>query len=196
RSAPGEDRVEVEQPVLVLRPEGHLGAVGLVQGAGEGHRGAAAAPVHEPPARAGRLGGGDHREDGGDADAAGDEQVVAGGDEREVVARAAGEDHRARVDLVVDPGRAAAAVRLVQDGDAPRGAVGRVAAEGVLADEAGGEDEVEVRARGPGGQAGAGRVAEIEGDDAVGGLVAGVHHQLQIGRASCRERVEISVGGG
>ena len=46
---------------------------------------------------------------------------------------------------VVDVDRAAPTVRLAQDGQAPPGAIGRIAAQGVLPLEAGREEHIDVR---------------------------------------------------
>ena len=62
----------------------------------EGHRAALAAAVEQLPVRAEQVGLVDHRQQRGDADAAGDEQVARRRHEREVVARAADPDEVAR----------------------------------------------------------------------------------------------------
>ena len=137
---------QVDEALLVLRPDGDPVAVGgeLVE---EGHRGALAAAVDElatraPAASAERI----IAQDRGDADAAGDEQVARGVDEREVVAGPADPDGVAGLELVVDVERPAAAVRVAQDAQPPGVLVGGVAAQGVLAGRGAAEDQVDVRA--------------------------------------------------
>ena len=109
--------------------------------------------VQQPPVGAGRLGGGDHRQDRGDADAAGDEQVAGR-------AAAAGSGCAGPRTWTVAPRRAARArsaepprpVGLAQDGDPPGRPVGRVAAQRVLPDQVAGPARRSMCA--PGAQAG------------------------------------------
>lgn len=115
---------EVEQPVLVLRAYGHTLAVARQFGQ-EGHGTVGPAAVEQGPLGARGLRLGDHREQGGDADASADEQVPGRRPQREVVARAAHPEFVALLDVVVDPLRAAASVGLAQHGDAPAGGVPR-----------------------------------------------------------------------
>ena len=115
---PSEQAVEVEQAVFVLRPDRDPVAVGR-EFVEEGHRGPLPAAVDQLPVGAGGLGGADHRQHRGDADAAGDEQVARRVDEREVVAWPADPDDVAGVQLVVHVQRPAAAVRVTQDAEPP-----------------------------------------------------------------------------
>ncbi len=78
--------------------------------------------------------------------------------------------------------RAAPARGLAQDGDPPGQAVGRIAAQRILADQVAGQHEVDVRARRPGGQRGAGRVAQVEDHDPLGRPGAGVHDEFEAHR--------------
>src|SRR3954467_14201614 len=96
------------------------------------HRAAAAAPVVQLPFCTGRPDGLDHRQNRGDADAARNEYVTWGFDEREVVAWAADVDCGSSEQGLVDVLGSAPALRLTQDGDSPHRAIARVAAERVL----------------------------------------------------------------
>src|ERR1051326_3606690 len=95
----------------------------------ESHGSARAASVKECPRDARRVDFGDHRQDRGDADAAGDEQVPPGRPQREMVARSAYTYRRAFEELVVDERRAAAPGGLALDGDPPPAAIRRVPAQ-------------------------------------------------------------------
>ena len=75
-----------------------------------------------------------------------DEQVARGGDEREVVARAADPDSVARPELVVHVEGSTAAVRIAQDAQPPGVLVVRVATQGVLPGCRAAEDQVDVGA--------------------------------------------------
>ena len=86
----------------------------------EGHRRPLPAAVDEPPLGACGLGGGDHRQDRGDADSTGDEQVLRRRHQWEVVARSPHADRVADLELVVDVERASAAVRVAKDAEAPQ----------------------------------------------------------------------------
>ncbi len=99
-------------------------------------------------------------------------------DEREAVPGAPDLDLHALVELFVDLARTAPAALPGLDepgGHRVRAGVGGVAAERVLPDEPGGQDQVDVGAGPPGGQAGA---FEAQFHDALGGRGAGGDQDL------------------
>lgn len=95
---------------------------------------------------------------GGDADAARNEYITWGFDEREVVAWAADVDCGSSEQGLVDVLGSAPALRLTQDGDSPHRAIARVAAERVLPYEPVAQQEVDVRTGSPRRELGACRV--------------------------------------
>lgn len=110
----------------------------------EGHSGPAPSTVEKPPVAAPSGHGVDHGEDGCDADPPGDEEIVLGLDEREVVARPDELDRRPRPELVMNVHRATAAARFPLYRDPPPTRLGRVAAQRELGNEAGRQDQVEM----------------------------------------------------
>ena len=110
-----------------------------------------AAAVVQLPLGARRVGLLDHRQDRRDADAPGDEEVARARHQREVVARAA-DAQLVAFAKAVDGRRAAAAVGALEHRDLVVTAVGRAAAQRILADEVVAEHQVDVRAGPPRGQ--------------------------------------------
>ena len=148
-----EHGVEVQQARLVLRRDSVTVSPCAASSSRKAMDARRAAAVQQPPSGARRLGGGDHRQDRRDADAAGDEQVARRRARAGMVARAA---HRAPAspssELLVDVRRAAAARPAHAARRSARPAVGRVAAQRVLPDEAVGQARRSMCA--PGSQAG------------------------------------------
>ncbi len=138
----------VEEGLVRRDGEGQpaLGGVDLDGAVENSHRRALTPAVDESPVGACGVGGSDHGQDRGDADAASDEQVARGVHEREVIAGPADPNGVAVLKLVVDVEGSATAVRVAQDAQAEGAPVGQVAAQGVLAGGGMGEDEVDVRA--------------------------------------------------
>ncbi len=112
----------------------------------ERHAAGIATAVQQAPVLTCGFDGLDHREDRGDADPAGHEDVLAGCVEREVVAWAAHGDVVAGMKVVVDPYRAAATGRLAEHGDPVGVSVERVPAQRVLPDSDVADMNVDVRA--------------------------------------------------
>ncbi len=108
-----------------------------------------------------------HRDERRDADAARDEEHIGCRHESEVIAGAADPDGVARRELVMHVSGASASVRFAQDRHAVARAIGRVAADGVLALHTAVQDQVDVRARLPRRQVAPIRRHEVEGNDAV-----------------------------
>ncbi len=98
-----------------------------------------------------------------------------------MVARAPHVHRRAGDELLVHPGAATAALLLAQDTDPVAAALGGVAAQRVLPDEVGAEHQVDVRARGPGGQRLPGRVPQGQQHHAVGGVLPVGDHEVEVG---------------
>ncbi len=98
------------------------------------------------PFRAARRNLADHRQDGGDADAARHEHVALRLGEREVRPRQPDVHDASGTQLAVRLHGAAAALRQLQDGDAVPRTVGGVAAQRVLPDGARRQVHVDVRA--------------------------------------------------
>jgi hypothetical protein len=134
------------------------------------------------PLGAGRGHLADHRQQRGDADPAGDEEVAGRVEEREVVAGSAGEQRRAFVGVVVDPPRPTPALPLAQDRNPPRLAVVHRAAQRVLAGEPVREHEVDVRAGLPARDGIARRQPELQRHHAVGLGPPGQDHDLALER--------------
>jgi hypothetical protein len=134
----------------------------------EGHRLPTAAAVPELPVDALCLGGAHHRQDRGDPDAARDEDVAGGRQEREVVAGADDLEPVAGPESFVDVLRTAERGLVPEDGDPVAGLVGGVAAQGVLAHERATQSQVDVGAGRPLGQRLAVGVGEGERQHAVG----------------------------
>jgi hypothetical protein len=162
-----EQRIEVEQAEFILWPQTDRIAV-IGQLLEERHRAARAPAVQQRPRHAALGRGGDHRQDRGDADAAGDEHEPLGLDKLEVVPRAAHSHLHAGMQVIVNVGRAPAPGRLAQHPDPPRRPVPGITAEGVLAGERRRQQQVDVGAGGPRRERLAGGVPETECDDAGG----------------------------
>ncbi len=161
-------RGQVEQAGLVLGPDPHPARVAGQEVGAEGHGRGSAAAVGECPRPALGVRRGQHGQDRGDANAAGDEQVAVCGLQLEVVAWPAGPDQGAFDNRVVNVRRSAPAARLTEHPDPPAGPVGGIAAQREVAGQAAPQEQVDVRARRPAGQRRPGRVAQVERDDAVG----------------------------
>ncbi len=159
----------------------HSVAVGGRQFLAERHRGTAAASVQQLPFGADQFSLVDHGQQRGDADAARDEQVPVGRNQREVVAGPADADQVTRREPLVHVRRAATPGRLAQDRDAVGVRVPPVTAQGVLAGRPFRQDQVDVRARSPVRQPRVVRVGESERDDAVGDRVFGADLQCHPG---------------
>src|ERR1700756_3059163 len=84
----------------------------------------------------------------------------------------------AREEVLVDMTRAAAALRVEQDADAPDFRITRITAKRVLADQSLVEREVDMGSGLPGRQVAALRIRKFHGHDAVGRRVPPVHHQV------------------
>jgi hypothetical protein len=110
----------------------------------------------------------DHGNEGGDADAACDEQVLLGVNEFEVVPRSDDIHTVADSESRVQVFRSAAAVRFPQYPEAIAGPVTGAAAQGVLAYEVGTCEDVDVGAWLPDGQRRSARIAEDHANDPFG----------------------------
>ncbi len=152
--------------MFILWQNLHLVAVHL-QVAAERHRRAGPAAVKQAPRRASVAHLGNHRQDWGDSDATGKEQVFVVRAEFEVVARPADFEELTRTKCVVHVCGAAARQFFAEYRDPVDEPVGRVAAQRVLAHDIA-EQQVDVRAGSPGRQHAAKRIGQFDRDDAVG----------------------------
>jgi len=108
-----------------------------------------------------------HGDDGGDADAAGDEEIPPGAlVQAEMVLRATDAEGAAGGDGRVDVGGASASVLVFEDGDPQARGVGAVAAQRVLAQVAA-DGHIDMRPRRPARQATAARVLQRQPHDPV-----------------------------
>ncbi len=168
-----EKPVQVEESVFVLRPDGDPVPVAgeFVE---ERHRRPFAAAVDQAPVGSGGFGRPDHRQHGGDADTAGDEQVPGGIDEGKVVPRAADLDQVPGLQGVVDVQRRAAAVGVAQDAEPPGVLVGGITAERVLAGGDAVDDQVDMCSRFPLRQGVTVDLPQGQGGDPFGGQFLGL----------------------
>lgn len=143
RRGAGQGSGEIGQAIGVLGDHVDPVSAEIQKLVGEGHGGAGASAVDQAPFVSGRGHSADHGQEGGHADTARDEEVVVCQDERELVARAPDGDPPALAQAV-DLCGTAAAVRHAQDTDAVRLPVGRVPAQRVRADQAGGQHQLDV----------------------------------------------------
>src|SRR5215469_7294770 len=144
----GDDRAQVWPASTVGGDDQGPVGVDLAQVIGEGHV-ASVTAVQGPPVLPGPLQTACHREDRRDADAAGDEQVRLRWHQPEMVTWTDDRQFPAHQSGTVDLVRAAAAGCVVPYGYGVAGLVLVVAAQGVLPDGPGWQDQVDVRARFP-----------------------------------------------
>ena len=163
---------------FILRHDLHAVAV-LLQLGKESHGGPGTSAIDELPVLAPSFRTLNHRQDRGDANTTGNEQVVVRLGEAEVIAGPGDGDGGTVDKRVVDRRRPAAAGDLAQHADPVGGGVGWIAAQGVLAHNVAGQVQIDVRAGLPGGQLAAVGVHQRQGDHAVGLGRALVDDQLQ-----------------
>ncbi|MCY1451865.1 hypothetical protein D9M71_687540 [compost metagenome] len=120
------------------------------------------------PLGADALGFAGHAEDRRDADPPGDEQVALPGLQREGVARAANRQRLADPQAFVHFPRAATALGIQQHADAQARTIQWIAAQRVLAHQAGRQQQVDMRPRAPFRQRAAVRRLQFQGDHAFG----------------------------
>ena len=154
-------------------------AVARLERGQQGHVGTAAAAVVQHVVAPQRLRALRHGGDGGDADTAGNkDQLQRAFVQAKVVARPAHAQRGAFAQVVVHPGRAAPAGLVAQHGDLERVRVGRVAAQRVLARQAGvAALDVDVRARLPARQRRAVRADQAQLHHVIGQARNALHHQ-------------------